>query len=136
MTSVVVGMSGGMDSSIAAHLLIRAGYRVVGLTMRFAAGDARGDPAVGSARSVCRRLGIPHRVVRADRRFDDWVARDFREEYTAGRTPNPCIVCNERVKFPVLYDYADTHGIDRIATGHYVRPVSYTHLTLPTNREV
>jgi tRNA-specific 2-thiouridylase len=126
--SVAVGMSGGVDSSVAALLLIRAGYNVTGVTFRL---QCRGclseghtqDGAEERAERVCRKLGIEHRVLDAVESFDKKVIDSFVREYVNGRTPNPCITCNENIKFPLLERFAQISGIDRIATGHYVKTV-------------
>jgi tRNA-specific 2-thiouridylase len=76
---------------------------------------------IGSAHAVCSRLGIPHRMIDAQREFSDRVIADFISEYRQGRTPNPCIRCNDLVKFELLLDYARSHGFDYLATGHYAR---------------
>lgn len=126
--SVVVGMSGGLDSSTAAWYLKKQGYRVVGVTIRFL--DASYNPhrrtccddnAVKSARDFCRRIGIEHYVVDATEKFRKEVIDYFIVEYGKGRTPNPCVICNERVKFPTLRKAAEDLGIQSIATGHYAK---------------
>jgi tRNA-specific 2-thiouridylase len=128
---VVVGMSGGIDSSAAASMLSEQGYRVIGVTLRFycyARSEATSRPCCSAAllrraRQLCARLGIEHHVIDAEAEFHETVVHNFIEEYRAGRTPNPCIVCNEKVKFPVLARIADWLGCERIATGHYARLV-------------
>ncbi|GMV99620.1 MAG: tRNA-specific 2-thiouridylase MnmA [Candidatus Hydrogenedentota bacterium] len=122
-------MSGGVDSSVAAALLVKAGYDCVGMTMRVASGEGRESSdkacctldAAQDARRVCDTLGIPHYVVNYIDRFEREVISDFIREYQAGRTPNPCSRCNQRVKFGALYEKAMAVEADYIATGHYVR---------------
>ena len=126
---VVVGMSGGVDSSAAALMLSEQGYEVIGVTLRFycyARSGAASRPCCSAAllrraRQLCARLGIEHRVIDAEAEFREAVVRDFIDGYRAGKTPNPCIVCNEKVKFPALARIADRLGSERIATGHYAR---------------
>ena len=128
-SNIVVGMSGGVDSTVAAHLLGEQGYRVIGVTFEFfhppasSIDDRRrhGGDSVRRAQEVCGRLGIEHRVVDATDEFRKEVVEPFIEEYRSGRTPNPCIICNEKIKFPLLEAAADRYGCDRIATGHYAR---------------
>ncbi len=125
-------MSGGMDSSAALWLLHRRGYRVAGVTLRMLclSSGAGSDRACCSIESVqrasrlCERLGVPHYLVDVERRFRDLVIADFIEEYRRGRTPNPCIICNEKIKFPALAETADRLGLERIATGHHARVVT------------
>jgi tRNA-specific 2-thiouridylase len=125
---VLVGMSGGVDSAVAALLLKEQGYRVVGITLTF-----WNDPGVADERSCCspenvrraRRvahgLGIPHVSLDARAAFYDDVVQYFVSEYSAGRTPNPCAKCNSRVRLGLLVDAAHRLGLDRVATGHYAR---------------
>ncbi len=128
---VVVGMSGGIDSAAAAWLLHEKGHRVFGVTLRFycyarSAGSPRpccSDALLRRARRLCAKLGIDHHVIDVEKEFRETVVRDFLDEYRAGRTPNPCILCNEKVKFPALVKAADRLGCERIATGHYARLV-------------
>lgn len=127
--TVLVAMSGGVDSSVAAALLQKRGYEVIGVTMQIWQ-ESHPDPryggccslgAVEDARRVARRLGISHYVLNFRRLFADTVIRDFIHEYRSGRTPNPCVQCNRFVKFDALLKKADELGCDYIATGHYAR---------------
>ena len=129
---VVVGMSGGVDSSAAALLLKEQGYEVIGATMLFwkdpfcqtrTEGLCGGEDAVEDAMKVCRVLGIPHHVFDFRSVFHDRVVSYFIEEYLQGRTPNPCVVCNRHVKWEALLQEAMTMGADFVATGHYARVV-------------
>ena len=124
---VVIGMSGGVDSSVAAHLLKEQGYDVIGMTMKVwltscisQAEDACcGPSAIADARAVAHTLGIPHYVIDESPDFEKAVIDYFAEEYRAGRTPNPCVVCNEKVKFGNLWTKARALGAEFLATGHY-----------------
>ena len=147
---VAVGLSGGVDSSVAAYLLKEAGYDVVGVTMQVwqeslpgedaagemvlrtgpdgkllpesgVSGGKTGIPAVDDARMVADFLGIPHVVLNFRKEFEEHVIRNFVEEYRHGRTPNPCIVCNRHVKWEALLRRCREIGADRVATGHYAR---------------
>ncbi len=128
---VVVGMSGGVDSSVAAYLLKEAGYEVIGVTMQIWQDEARevqeanggccGLDAVEDARRVASVLGIPYYVMNFRREFQERVIDYFMEEYLAGRTPNPCIACNRYVKWESLLQRSLEIGADYIATGHYAR---------------
>ncbi len=111
-------MSGGVDSSVAAALLQNQGFIVEGATMKLTAGLCCD---IGSAQAVCRRLGIPHRMIDAQTEFSQVVVQNFISEYRRGRTPNPCIKCNDLVKFQLLLDYTRSNGFDYLATGHYAR---------------
>jgi len=124
---VVVGMSGGVDSSVAAYLLKEQGYDVVGVTMKVwpqdcisrAEDKCCGPQAIADARGVAHTLGIPHYVVDEAENFERLVIDYFADEYKKGRTPNPCVMCNEKVKFGNLWGKAKAIGADFIATGHY-----------------
>lgn len=127
---VLVAMSGGVDSSVAAALLVEAGYDVIGATMRTWPKDecSTRNPrnccslkGVEDARSVCAKLGIPHYTLSLEKEFEDKVIRYFFLEYSNGRTPNPCIICNQRIKFGSLLKKALAIGVDYIATGHYAK---------------
>ncbi len=127
--SVVMAMSGGVDSAAAAACLLREGYRVIGVTFRLwedrpaCEGDAPHGSlaAVESAAGAARRLGIEHQVIDLRERFHSLVVEPFARDYLRGRTPNPCVECNRWVKFPALMEAADGLGTDFIATGHYAR---------------
>lgn len=128
MARVFVGMSGGVDSSVAAALLIEAGHDVTGITMQLLPegeleGECCGTDAVRSARRVCDTLGIPHYTWDFREVFEREVVMPFAREYAAGRTPNPCARCNDRVKFADLLARSLSAGADMIATGHYARIV-------------
>lgn len=130
--TVVVGMSGGVDSSVAAALLREQGYNVIGITMKTydymeVGGNIRNegnccDPsAVLDAHAVAEKLGFPHHVVNFREEFNKIVIENFIDEYMKGRTPNPCIVCNREIKWGLLVKKAEELGAQYIATGHYAR---------------
>jgi tRNA-specific 2-thiouridylase len=131
---VVVAMSGGVDSSVAAGLLQKKGYDVIGVTMNLFSLPGKlcrseelrsccGRKAVEDAHEVAVRLGIEHLVVDFRREFQGSVIADFCQEYSQGRTPNPCIRCNEWIKFGLLQERAKRLGADYVATGHHARVV-------------
>ncbi|OYV36401.1 MAG: tRNA 2-thiouridine(34) synthase MnmA, partial [Acidocella sp. 20-61-6] len=128
---VVVAMSGGVDSSVVAGLMARAGHEVIGVTLQLydhgAAAGRKGACCAGSdihdAKRVADRLGIAHYVVDAEARFRSAVIADFADSYAAGRTPVPCIACNQHLKFGDLLAMARELGAEALATGHYVRRV-------------
>lgn len=127
---VVAAMSGGVDSCVAAALLIEQGYEVIGITMQLwnhgQDGTERFDSCcsltdVHDARVAAHRLGIPHYVVNYEKEFKKGVVDYFASEYDAGRTPNPCVMCNSKLKFDHLADRAQALGADMVATGHFAR---------------
>ena len=124
-TRIALGMSGGVDSSVAVELLQRAGYEVIGVTCRFH-DDARTAQALADAAVVCERFGIEHVVWDCMEVFEQNVVRPFVGEYAAGRTPSPCVGCNATTKIPALMAAADAYGCEKIATGHYARVARMT----------
>jgi tRNA-uridine 2-sulfurtransferase len=124
---VLLGMSGGVDSSVAGYLLREQGYDVIGVTMKVWPQDCIsrtedkccGPQAVADARAVAYSLGIPHYVVDEADQFERTVIDYFTSEYQSGRTPNPCVMCNEKLKFGNLWGKAEALGCDYMATGHY-----------------
>jgi len=111
-------MSGGVDSSVTAALLQKQGYAVEGVTLKLTTGLCCD---IGSAQAVCGHLNIPHRMIDAQAEFSRDIISDFISEYRHGRTPNPCIKCNDLVKFHLLLHHARANGFDYLATGHYAR---------------
>lgn len=126
---ILVAMSGGVDSSVAAALLVEAGHEVVGATLRTFCYSSDPGPSksccglegVADARAVARALDIPHTVYDVEKEFTKDVVDDFVQEYASGRTPNPCVRCNSFTKFRDLLGRAQDLGTEGIATGHYVR---------------
>ena len=118
-TRVLLGMSGGLDSTYAARLLTEKGYGVVGAAFRFSE-----HTDLDGARLAAKELEIALIEIDVSERFETYVVRNFAEEYARGRTPNPCVVCNRYVKMQALYEEAVARGFDFFATGHYARIVS------------
>jgi tRNA-specific 2-thiouridylase len=137
---VVCGMSGGVDSSTAAALLVEQGYDVIGVTLKLWKHDCFspnedlfkccGAKAAADVRAVCDHLGIPFHLIDEAEEFQRRVIGHFAAEYRAGRTPNPCIRCNEHLKFGTLLQRADQFGAQYVATGHYARAVRVNGRTL------
>ena len=115
---VIVGMSGGVDSSVAAYLLKQQGYEVIGVTMDMGTGATQ---VIEDAKAVAHVLDIPHYVVDFSKEFKKEVMEYFVGEYLQGRTPNPCNICNRHIKWEALLRWAKEHGAGLIATGHYAR---------------
>src|SRR6185437_14098583 len=131
MAFVAVAMSGGVDSAVAAALLAREGHRIVGLTLRLWS-EEHGPEAtrenrccslesIQDARRVCDDLDAPHYVLNVEARFKEQIVDSFVSEYVAGHTPNPCVRCNQYIKFDALLSRALALGVDYLATGHYAR---------------
>ena len=127
---VLVAMSGGVDSSVAAYLLQQQGYACIGVTMRLYENETAGIPRghtccslddVEDARAVAYDLGMPYYVLNFTEEFDEKVIRKFVQVYQNGGTPNPCIDCNKYMKFDHLLRWAESHGMEYVVTGHYAR---------------
>ncbi len=123
--TVVVGLSGGVDSSTAAVLLLEQGFEVIGVTMRHLPAETTnsccGLDAIVDARRVAKKLGIPHFLVDVEEPFFEKVIMPFESAYLQGLTPNPCAWCNRHIKFGAMWEWAQSQGADFLATGHYVR---------------
>ena len=131
-------MSGGVDSSIAACLLVKHGFEVIGVSLKlFALEDEEfagyspgccGIQGIKDARAICQKLGIPFYALNYEDEFEKKVIQYFCQEYENGRTPNPCIMCNERIKFGSLHEKAKGLGAEYVATGHYAK-IEYSNAT-------
>lgn len=115
---IAIGMSGGVDSSVAAYLLKEQGYEVIGITMMLL-NDEKTLKAIEDAKKICQELGIKHLILDLKEEFKEIVINNFIDAYKAGKTPNPCIVCNKYFKFGLFYEKIKELGITKIATGHY-----------------
>ena len=126
MPKVIVGLSGGVDSAVAAYLLKEAGYDVVGVTLRTWVGDGGEESRcceIDDARETARAIGIPYHVFNCLSDFEKKVTRPFIDDYLHGLTPNPCVVCNREIKWERLLHYAQVLEADFVATGHYASVV-------------
>lgn len=127
MKKIIVGMSGGIDSSVAALLLKNEGYEVIGVSLKHLSDEVIKNKNktccslddINDARIVCFSLGIPHYVINVEKEFSKEVITEFLKEYKTGYTPNPCIICNEKVKIKTLINLAKKLGFNYVATGHY-----------------
>ena len=122
---IIVGMSGGVDSTVAVYLLQQQSYNVLGVTLRLADNylhdKSKQNEVIAKAKAVCNRFGIEHVVADQTSEFDEFVVKYFAQEYFKGATPNPCVQCNLHLKWNALLRIADERGIDKIATGHYAK---------------
>lgn len=127
MAKIAVAMSGGVDSSVAAHILQSQGHELLGLTLEllptWLAVAHPKNSAEKNAAAVALKLGIEHKVIDARDEFSETVLSNYANEYLSGRTPNPCVVCNQNIKFGLLFKAAKALGCDYLATGHYVGTV-------------
>ena len=136
---ILLGMSGGVDSTTAAYILKKQGHEVIGVTMTIWSNRAHLERPLGSVscfapdksediariKESCERLGIEHHTLELSDQFEELVLSNFKEEYLDGKTPNPCVWCNQKIKFGAMIDYAKESGLlfDKFATGHYARIV-------------
>ena len=116
MEKVVVGLSGGVDSSVTSYTLKEEGYEVIGVTLQV---DKNSLGEIEEAKEVAKKIGIEHVVLDVSEEFEKIVIKDFLDGYSNGTTPSPCVVCDERIKIKTLVEYADSIGAKYIATGHY-----------------
>lgn len=129
MAKALIAMSGGVDSSVAAHLTLQAGYEGIGCTMRLFDSESSGDDTCGSlkdaadAKAVAQRLGMPHEIFDFTENFRSEVIGKFIRCYQCGKTPNPCIECNRHLKFSKLLEQAQALGCEKIVTGHYAQVI-------------
>lgn len=121
MEKIVLALSGGVDSAVAVHLLQKAGYEVYGYTFVTGDDEKKRKTIIEDAAAVAAHFGISHFIEDIAADFDDVVVRYFADRYFDAKTPNPCVYCNKKMKFPKLLAYADSLGIEKVATGHYVR---------------
>lgn len=120
-TRILLGMSGGMDSSVTAKILLEKGFLPEGITLWLSGDEASFKDKADAARKVCRKLGIPHHVADFRGHFERNVIDYFINAYLSGITPNPCVFCNMSIKFGTMLDWAEKNGFDKIATGHYAK---------------
>ena len=115
---IVVGLSGGIDSSMALVFLKKAGWQPVGVSLKFSTWSNKKNSL---AKDICQKLDIPYHVFNVEKEFQEKVIHYFIEELKKNRTPNPCVICNRYLKFKQLFEWANQHGIQYVATGHYAR---------------
>ena len=134
---IVVAMSGGVDSSVAAAILKNAGYDVVGVTMKLHSSKISNKSKtccsgldIADARNVSKRLGIKHYIINLEERFKTTVIDDFINSYKKGETPIPCIRCNQTVKFIDLINFTESLKCKHLATGHYIKRIEYLHIEM------
>lgn len=121
MEKVLVGISGGVDSSVSALLLKQQGYEVIGATLLLTDNENANSKMIEDSKRVCEELGIEHIVLDYTKEFKEEVIDNFINEYINGRTPNPCVKCNKEIKIKYLFEKAQELGIEYIATGHYAQ---------------
>jgi len=121
----MVGMSGGVDSSVAAALLLKQGHEIFGVTLKLWKENGDNRSEIEDAKSVCDALGIRHFVLDAEQEFKNIIVENFINDYRQGRTPNPCVLCNKKIKFGLMLDFALQQGCQYIATGHYIEKQYY-----------
>ena len=144
---IAVAMSGGVDSSVSAALLQKEGHEVIGVTMRHFDNERYGfaedegiNRAISDAAKVCLKLGIPHHIIDTFKEFQQIVEKNFIEDYKNGRTPNPCTLCNPTIKWGVFQDQVLELGVEKMATGHYVKLIEKNghfqiHTAADTNKD-
>ena len=118
---VLLGMSGGVDSSVSAILLKKQGYEVIGITMELYSNQDIDDSKYDDVKNICKSLGIKHYIFDFRKEFKEKIIKDFISCYADCKTPNPCIECNKYMKFGLMYEKAKELGCEYIATGHYAK---------------